>query len=147
MPYLVHYPASTAVTATLTTVSGSARLFVWHPANLFAPDESSPISVSNTQVITFETPTAGIYMFLVYGLQASVYDLSIVPGGGPRVPLDWTANPADAGLAVSSSGVGSADVVDMSTNPILPQSGEDPLSSAQDPGGPYYLLFLPSIFH
>jgi uncharacterized repeat protein (TIGR01451 family) len=146
VPYLVYYPASTEVTATLMTLSGAAHLFVWHPANMFAPDQISPTPASDTQTITFRTPTAGIYLFLVYGLRASVFDLSITPGGGPRIPPNLTPSATSAGLAMDTPVLDPTMIEDdMSANPILPQSGQDPLNFAQEPGGPFFETYLPTL--
>ncbi len=148
IPYLVYYPASIEVTATLRTLSGAAHLFVWHPANLFAPDQIGPTLASDTQIITFKTPTAGVYLFLVYGLRASVFDLSITPGGGPRIPPYLTPYPTSAGLAMDTLVLDPVTVeAGMLANPILPQSGQDPLNSAQEPGGPFFEVYLPTVQH
>ncbi len=146
IPYLVYYRAGTDVTATLRTLSGAAHLFVWHPANLFAPDEIGPAALGDVQIITFTTPTAGVYLFLVYGLRASVFDLSITPGGGPRVPPYLTPYPTSAGLAMDTTALDPVAVeAGMLANPILPESGQDPLNSAQEPDGPFFDLYLPTL--
>jgi uncharacterized repeat protein (TIGR01451 family) len=148
IPYLVYYPAGVDVTATLNTLSGLTHLFVWHPGNLFLPDETSPTPGSSSQTIKFTTKTAGIYLFLVFGVKASVFDLAITPGGGPRLPLPVpfasavTASAADLPLSPASA----AAIQDGITfNPILPQSGLDPLAIAQDPL--LFQAFVPVIKH
>ena len=141
VPYLVYYPAGTAVTADLTASSGEAHLFVWNPGNLFAPDQTSATPGSTTQSVTFSTPTAGIYLFLVYGKTDAVYDLSITPGGGPRaasptaVPAGGSVNPLSPGAAADG----------ITFNPVLPQSGLDPLSVAPDPS--FNTIYLPGMSH
>jgi uncharacterized repeat protein (TIGR01451 family) len=145
IPYLVYYPAGVDVTATLTTHSGEAQLFLWHPGNMFAPDKSGPTTGGATQTITFTTRTAGVYMFLVRGKQASDFDLSITPGGGP-VPAPSASAAAASGISMGQSGTSSpAQTTDLTYNPILPQSGLDPLSVSQDPSGPYVYSYLPMV--
>lgn len=143
VPYLVYYPAGVPVTAVLKTLSGNADLFVWHPGNMFSPDETSPAPGSITQTITFTTRTAGTYLFLVHGVKASDFDLSIIPGGGPRAGLysdaGRTAGPDASGLAQTLQSDG------ITYNPVLPQSGLDPLNVAVDPSGPFFLAYLPTI--
>jgi uncharacterized repeat protein (TIGR01451 family)/fimbrial isopeptide formation D2 family protein len=150
IPYLVYYPAGVDVTATLNTTSGAADLFIWHPRNMFAPDHSTPTPSTNPQTITFTTKTAGVYMFLVYGKQASVFDLSISPAGGPRVgALASTAAASLSNLTLDHSLAADTAAQDGITfNPILPQSGLDPLSVAVDPpGNSGFVTYLPSVTH
>lgn len=140
VPYLVYYPVGVQVTATLNTLSGAADLFVWHPGNMFAPDETSPTPGTNPQTITFTTKTAGTYLFLVFGKQASDFDLTITPAGGPHpAPIPVAAE----SLSLSPSSSTALD--NLTYNPILPQSGLDPLAVAQDPAGPFFQNFLPAL--
>jgi len=148
VPYLVYYPAGIDVKAELNTLTGAAHLFVWYPGSLFSPDGTSPTPDSNTQIITFTTPTSGIYLFLVYGLQASEYNLRIAPGGGPRLPIPVPYNATSAGGIRLDAQAGSPllpalDGLDY--NPILPMSGLDPLEIAQDPDGPFVKTYLPAV--
>jgi uncharacterized repeat protein (TIGR01451 family) len=146
VPYLVYYPAGVKVTATLTATTGEAHLFLWNPGNMFAPDQTSAVPGSATQTITFTTQTSGIYMFLVYGKTKAVYDLSITPGGGPR-PGASPALVSSIAVPSLSDNVSapSAPVDGITYNPILPQSGLDPLSIATDP--PFFQTFLPVLIH
>jgi len=137
-PYLVYYAAGVDVTATLTPSSGEAHLFIWNPGNLFAPDQSSAAPGSATQTVSFTTPAAGLYLFLVYAKTDAVYDLSITPGGGSGVAAG--AAPAWNSLAPLSL---SAAADGITFNPILPQSGLDPLSVASDPG--LFQFYLPGL--
>ncbi len=148
VPYLVYYPAGIDVKAELNTLTGEAHLFVWYPGSLFSPDGTSPTPDSNTQIITFTTPAAGIYLFLVYGLQASEYNLRIAPGGGPRLPIPVPYSATSAGGIRLDAQAGSPLnlVLDgLDYNPILPVSGLDPLEIAQDPDGPFVKTYLPSV--
>ena len=148
VPYLVYYPAGVDVKAELKTLSGAAHLFVWYPGSLFTPDKASFSPDTDIQTITFTTRTAGIYLFLVYGLLPSHYDLRIAPGGGPRIPTPLPYNTSSAiGISLDSqSGSPAMTGVDgMNFNPILPQSGLDPLEIAQDPEGPFVKTYIPVI--
>ena len=149
IPYLVYYPAGIDVTASLNTLSGETHLFVWHPGNLFLPDETSPTPGSSTQTIKFTTKTAGVYLFLVFGVKASVFDLTITPGGGPRLPLPVPFASAAVSAADPTLGLAPASATAMldgiTFNPILPQSGLDPLDVAQDPSGPFFQAFVPLV--
>ena len=146
LPYLVYYPAGVEVTASLDVTSGAARLFVWMPGNMFAPDLSSATPATNPQKITFTTKRAGVYMFLVAASQASIFDLSITPGGGPRLPLPTAASPGAATAGVTTGPASPAQADDFTYNPILTESGLDPLSTAEEPAGPYY-VYLPVVQH
>ena len=143
VPYLVYYPAGVDVNATLDVLTGDARLYAWHPFNMFAPDHTSS-TAGATQTISFTTKTAGVYMFLVRGVQASDYNLSITPGGGP------TAHPAVFSGAAGGISMGSAAspsaAPDLTYNPILPVSGLDPLSVTVPPVGPgSSMVYLPLV--
>ena len=143
IPYLVYYPAGVKVTAVLKTLSGNADLFVWFPNNLFSPDEFNPTPGSTVQTITFTTKTAGAYLFLVYGVRASDFDLSISPGGGPRA---WLYPDANSTASPDISAPPQAAQLDgLIYNPILPESGLDPLGVAVEPSGPFLQTYLPAI--
>jgi uncharacterized repeat protein (TIGR01451 family) len=148
IPYLVYYPAGVDVTAVLKFSSGEAHLFVWHPGNMFAPDETTPTPNSGTQTITFTTKTAGIYMFLVYGVKATDFDLSITPPGGPRlpIPVPVASTGAIPALAQEITPASITAILDGITyNPILPVSGLDPLDVAIEPASPGFQAFVPVI--
>ena len=144
IPYLVYYPAGVDVSATLTTLTGDAQLHVWHPGNMFAPDHSSPATGGATQTISFTTKWAGVYLFLVRGKQASDFDLSITPGGGATATTVAPLGSA-AGINMGGQAASPAQAGDPTYNPILPQSGLDPLSVSQDPIGPFNYTYLPLI--
>jgi len=144
IPYLVYYPAGVDVKAELDTLSGAAHLFVWYPGSLFTPDATSPTPSSNVQTITFTTPTAGIYLFLVHGLQPATFNLSITPGGGPRLPWPMPYSSSTVASANLTDGNSQLETDGLTFNPVLPQSGLDPLESAQEPDGPDQ-IFVPLI--
>jgi hypothetical protein len=148
----VYYDANVSVTATLQSTSGDADLYLWHPGHYFWPDGKSTHPMSETDGITFTTPHAGIYRFLVYGATAATYDLSIAPSGGPRAwpdtddtwhsPAGTNQTPSsamyDAG-ALASIDAGSPG---LTSDPVLPISGLDPL--ATDPqADALFAIYLP----
>lgn len=143
VPYLVYYPAGVDVSATLSFTAGSAHLFVWHPGNMFDPDDVSPNPTGNSQTITFTTKTAGVYLFLVFGAQATDFDLTIAPPGGPRIPLPMVTAPMAAGTSQALTPASTTALDGITYNPILPQSGLDPLSVAADP--PFFQAFVPLV--
>jgi uncharacterized repeat protein (TIGR01451 family) len=137
-PYLVHYAANVNVTATLTTLTGDADLYVWYPGNHFLADKKSTLGGTASDVITFTTPSAGSYLFLVHGAQAATYNLSIVPAGGPAgMSYAPQSVPAAPGLILGPND-------ELTTEPVLSQSGLDPLSDATQPSQPS-ILYLPII--
>ncbi len=141
VPYLVHYNAGDTVVATLTTLSGDADLYVWFPGNFGWPDEYSINPGTVTDTVSFTAPTTGTYLFLVYGWEASTYDFSITPGGGPRA---WAM--ALQSDQIASEGMSANAVkVPLSTDPILTWSGLDPLSEAQAPSR--YTVYLPLVMN
>ncbi len=143
IPYLVYYPAGVQVSAVLKTLTGNADLLVWFPSNMLSPDEISPTPGSTVQTITFTTRTAGAYLFLVYGVKASDFDLSINPGGGPRA---WLYPDANSTASPDTSAPSQTTQLDgLTYNPILPQSGLDPLNVAVEPSGPFFQAYLPAI--
>jgi len=145
VPYLVYYPAGVDVTATLTTLSGSTRLFVWYPGHPFAPDVTSPAPGAPTETVTFTTPTAGTYLFVVKGVTAADFDLGITPGGGPRPGLVSAAPGAAQGVSMGAAP--NLPSSDPAYDPILPQSGVDPLDIAAEPALPSdaFLVFVPVV--
>jgi uncharacterized repeat protein (TIGR01451 family) len=144
IPYLVYYPAGVDVTATLTSTTGEAHLHLWKPGNMFAPDQSSAVAGSTPQTITFTTQTAGMYLFLVYGKTDAVFDLSITPGGGPRPGASATAASSASAPSLSDGATPASPAAaddGMTYDPILPQSGLDPLNVAPDPS--FIQVYLP----
>jgi len=137
-PYLVHYAANVNLTATLTTLTGNADLYVWYPGNHFLADQKSILGGTATDVITFTTPRAGTYLFLVHGAQASTYNLSIMPAGGPAsMAYGPQSVPAMPELILGPSD-------EITTEPVLSQSGLDPLADVTAPTEPY-VLYLPIV--
>ncbi len=139
VPYLVHYEAAENVTATLATTSGDADLYVWFPDNFGPPDDYSIEWGTTLDHVSFTTPSEGTYLFLVYGYEASTYDLSITPGGGPRA---W----AMGGAPVASNEVAADKTPQFEQEPVLTWSGMNPLAVAQAPDGPF-MIYLPMIMH
>jgi uncharacterized repeat protein (TIGR01451 family) len=150
VPYLVYYPAGITVTAQITSIVGDADLYVWYPRNFFWSDRKSLNPSPGADLITFTTPRAGIYLFLVRGYTAATYDLSIDPAGGPRAwPASWGDDDDhhDHGSAVFnlnalSSGASKPD--ELTLEPMLSQSGVDPLVTAPSADG-FYQVHLPII--
>jgi hypothetical protein len=132
------------VTATLTTLSGSTRLFVWYPGHPFTPDIITPASGAPTETITFTTPSAGTYLFVVKGLTAADFDLGITPGGGPRPGLTTAAQASAQGVIMGAPSLPDSDPT---FDPILPESGLDPLDIAIEPALPSYdfQVFIPMV--
>jgi len=95
-PYLVYYDADVNVNAVLTPITGDADLYVWYTGVLTAPIATA------SQVVSFTTPAAGVYLFMVHGQPGSTYDLLITPEGGPRPPLPGMS---EASVVESNSGV------------------------------------------
>jgi hypothetical protein len=139
VPYLVYYDAGVNVTATLTPTSGDADLYVWYPHSFFWPDQRSTLPLTMTDVVTFTTPRAGVYLFIVHGHTAATYDLSIEPGGGPRVGLSPDAAP-DVDNSIVYAPTPKPD--ELLLEPVLSQSGADPLADPSAPTG-FYDIYLP----
>ena len=135
VPYLVHYSAGASVQVTLAPSSGDADLYVWSPGGLGRPDLRSTNDGTAVDAVSFTAPRTGVYLILVHGYLAATYDLTIAPAGGALAP---------AGL----EGV-SAVKADLPWNPILSQTGLDPLADPQAVIPPADLqdlkLFLPAV--
>jgi len=147
VPYLVYYDQGVNVTATLTTLTGDADLYLWRPNNHFGPDFKSTHPISGTDLITFTTQRAGVYLFVVRGYVTSTYDLTIEPAGGPRVPWSWWSMTAtsDAGsINLTAPSAPSAKTDDLTYDAVLPQSGVDPLAEPSAIVFPYS-VFLPAL--
>ncbi len=117
--YLVAYKVGEQVTARLETVSGDADLYVWYPGNLGWPDGASTLDGTAVDTLSFTTPRAGIYLFVVYGAARSTYNLSITPGG---VSVAETATTLAAGKPPT-----------LTTEPVISQAGIDPMGVAEAP--------------
>ena len=144
VPYLVYYPAGVTVTAQLTSTAGDADLYVWYPHDFFWPDRKSIQPISDTDVVTFTTPRAGIYLFLVRGYTDATYDLSIEPAGGPRVESDAESGGNDAAINAVAPAAVSAKPDEVTLEPVLSQSGLDPLATAAAPDG-FYQVYVPIV--
>jgi uncharacterized repeat protein (TIGR01451 family) len=136
--YLVYYGAGVDVSATLTPTTATAQVAmnVWYARNSFEP------IATDTQEVTFTTPSTGTYVFVVHGESGAIYDLSIEPGGGSRLPLTdersrgrWPhVSAADQAILDEAS-----DLVSM-----LTASGLDPLSIADAPSV-VSMVYLPIV--
>lgn len=143
VPYLAGYSAGANVQTTLTPRSGNADLYVWYPGSAAQPDRQSTQPGSAAETISFTTPRAGTYLFLVRGATAASYDLSITPAGGPRAR--WQpATTSQAGRRIASTTTATVAAADPTSESILTQSGLDPLANATLPVGPF-AYFLPSM--
>ncbi len=135
VPYLVYYPAGTTVSATLTPAGGDADLYVWYPGNSGLPDHASIAGGSTTENISFTTPRAGTYLLLVYGASATEYTLVVTPLGGPQAgplpPQQVRAQHSTAATVTVPAGVTGEDKEILRSEPVLFQSGMDPLSNGE----------------
>ncbi len=140
VPYLVHYEALENVSAVLTPTTGDADLYVWYTGDPSEPIAKSTNSGTLPDEVSFQTEHAGSYLFLVFGYTAATYDLSITPAGGPRA---WSM----AGVHLSGTNqVMAPKPGELIVEPVLSQSGPDPLSQATPPGGPPFKIYIPVIF-
>ena len=147
VPYLVYYDQGVNVTATLTSITGDADLYLWRPGNYFGPDHKSTLPVSGTDAISFTTPRAGLYLFVVRGYTTATYDLSIEPGGGPRVTWPWWSASGESTNSIDlvTPNVQSTKPDDLTYDAVLPDSGLDPLADAPTADAPY-TTYLPMLF-
>ena len=149
VPYLVYYPAGVTVTAQITSTVGDADLYVWYPHNFFWSDRKSIKPAPGADMVTFTTPRAGIYLFLVRGFTDATYDLSIEPAGGPRA---WPASTGDddrnddhrPAIDLTVPDTISAKADELTLEPLLSQSGVDPLVTAPTVDG-LYQIYLPAV--
>jgi hypothetical protein len=131
VPYLVYYEEGVNVTATLTQVEGEPELYIWQVRRL-----KEPIALG-VQSAEFTTDSAGVYLLAVRGAPEDVYDLSIEPPGGPRVPVLSTAaraepsRPEGPSLAAAVAWPEAQVADDLAT--MFMESGLDPLESAEEP--------------
>jgi uncharacterized repeat protein (TIGR01451 family) len=153
VPYLVYYPAGVTVTAQITSTVGDADLYVWYPHNFFWSDRKSIKPSPGADLVTFTTPRAGIYLFLVRGFTDATYNLSIDPAGGPRAwPASWGDNDdegshhdhGDAAINLAVPDTTSAKADELTLEPLLSQSGVDPLVTAPTVDG-LYQIYLPTV--
>jgi len=135
--YMVYYEAGETVNATLTPASGDADLYVWYPGNIGLPDQKSINPGTEPDSVSFVTPTAGTYVFEVYGYEAATYDLSITPPGGPRA---WSMT----GMVISGTSQAVSSKIALVYESVLAQSGVDPLAGAAEPDSPK-VVFLPLV--
>ncbi len=146
VPYMVYYDAGVNVTATLDTTSGDADLYVWYPGSFADPDQKSVNPGTDTDEVSFTTPRAGTYLFLVYGYQASTYNLSITPGGGPRVNgLVVRANVGETGQIASDNQITASGKTELTSEPVLTWSGLDPMI-VTPAWAPRFAIYLPVLF-
>ncbi|MFZ5918972.1 MAG: hypothetical protein ACOYZ7_18715 [Chloroflexota bacterium] len=136
--YLVYYDAGVDVTATLDTLSGDADLYVWFPGHHALPDAHSNLGGTATDQVSFTTATAGAYLFVVHGWEASTFDLDIVPGGGPRASMSLAQN------SHTLADMTASDKTQLQEDPVLTWSGLDPLTETVAPKGPY-TVYLPVV--
>ncbi|MFN2166946.1 MAG: pre-peptidase C-terminal domain-containing protein, partial [Anaerolineae bacterium] len=127
--YLVHYEAGDQVTASLTTHSGDADLYVWFPGNHRLPDQASTQEGTAPDGVSFTAPRTGTYLFVVYGHAESIYDLAIGSG--------------DDGTAQAAASVVPSAKPGLQADPVLTRSGVIPLGPASTPQP--YNLRLPLI--
>lgn len=140
VPYMVYYGANEAVTARLTPSAGDPDLYVWYPGNFGLPDQKSVEPGLAEDEVSFVTPNAGIYLFLVHGYEAATYELNIVPGGGPEVSsLIGSVEQLGqlAGTTATKPG-------ELTYEPIISQSGVDPMGIVSTPVGPF-TTYLPMV--
>ncbi len=117
--YLVNYQAGTEVTASLTTHSGDADLYVWFPGNHRLPDLVSNQEGTAPDAVSFTAPATGVYLFVVYGQAESVYDLDIDSG--------------HSGTAIAANGVAPSAKPGLQADPALTWSGVLPLGPESTP--------------
>jgi len=121
LPYAVYYDENVDVTADLTHISGdgSANLYVWFPGNYnFTSPDLSAID-PDLDPLTFNTGSAGTYIFAV-GYQSDVtYNLAITPDGGPSAWINEV-------LLVENTSVNA----EAATLSIFGEIGLDPIAQA-----------------
>lgn len=150
VPYLVYYPAGVTVTAQVTSTVGDADLYMWYPHNFFWSDRKSLKPSPGTDLVTFTTPRAGIYLFLVRGFTDATYNLSIDPAGGPRAWPDSAGGENGDEAAVQPTlnltvpDATSVKADELTLEPLLSQSGIDPLVTAPTVDG-LYQIYLPIV--
>ncbi len=137
VPYMVYFEADVTVTATLTPTLGDADLYVWYPDSHLLPDQKSVNGGTAVDSVNFVTPQAGPYLFLVYGYTDATYDLNITPGGGLQ------ANVTNSLSQIAMPSEQASAKAELTTEPVLTQSGLDPLGIAEPPQ--IFNVYLPII--
>lgn len=143
VPYLVYYEEDTEVTATLTPTTGDADLYVWYPGNHSTPDQKSVEEGTAVDEVSFTAPESGLYLILVYGYETATYNLTITPVGGNTI----VTMPLGTTNSTMSATATKTDI--LVTEPILTQTGVDPLGLATTPEKPLvdHVVFLPVVFN
>lgn len=141
MLYLVSYQADEEVEAILDTVSGDADLYVWYPGSFLAPDHASIEMGTDRDEVSFTTPRAGTYVFVVFGYAESRFNLSISPQGGARAAA--AAAPANGGDSEPVAPRSSKAPPDIAS--LLTQTGLDPLGSATARAPGSGAIYLPVV--
>ena len=142
--YMVYYESGISVSATVTSTTGDVSLYQWQPGNRLLPDHKRhhmPLTGSDT--ISFTTSEAGIYLFLVFGEADAQFNLSISPAGGLRVP-ESAQHEHEHFAAIQAATTSTYSSDGLTSEPVISQSGEDPLAVATAPSAPY-ILYLPDI--
>jgi uncharacterized repeat protein (TIGR01451 family) len=141
--YLVNYDEGVDVTATLTPLSGDADLYVWYPTSFAGPAKASIQPGSVGETVSFTTPRAGPYIFLVHGYTETTFNLSITPGGGGVfIPPLLEQNVDNSSPTVVTGPDINKDP--LTEEPVLSKSGFAPLGEGTGaaPQGPYR-LYIP----
>ena len=141
IPYMVYYEADVDVSSVLTQTSATGYVVVgvWYTGNSFDP------TTAYTRTVIFNTASyAGTYVFAAQGEPGATFDLSIEPGGGPRLPIGMGGTrPGGDQPRTSADGwatPGEAnDLVSM-----LTESGLDPLGVAVAPSLAF-TVYLPVV--
>jgi uncharacterized repeat protein (TIGR01451 family) len=143
IPYQVYYEEGVNVSAVLAPTAGDADLYVWYPGHFFwPPDQKSVQPGTATDEVSFTTPRAGTYLFLVHAYTAATYNLDITPGGGPRALRVAGAYNSTANQVAPNGALLNKPTIQTLVTALF-ASGLDPLSSpAAD--GPFE-LYLPMI--
>ncbi len=144
VPYLVYYESGVTVNAVLSPTAGDTDLYVWYPNHFFGPDQKSTNPGTDTDSVSFTTPYRGTYLFLVYGYEASTYNLNITPGGGPRVMGMTGVHADETNQVVSNDQIIALGKVELTSEPVLTWSGLDPMSVTPT-WAPRFSVYLPMI--
>ncbi|MCG8352703.1 MAG: DUF11 domain-containing protein [Chloroflexales bacterium] len=128
-PFMVQLKAGVTVSATLETTSGDADLYVWFPGNLGLPDEASTNEGVATDTVSFTTSKAGIYLFLVYGIEKSSYTFSMTQSA------ESTANASQL----------TAKPINFTAEPLMSWLGFDPLGVLEVPNNAATTIYVPVI--
>lgn len=133
VPYLVNFEAGVEVTATLTPLAGDPDLYVWYPQNYSLPDHKS--LTDGVEQVTFVTPLAGNYIFLVHAFTGATYNFAI------------TSQPAtEPALAAIPAGDAAQKIGEVTYEPVFNLAGIDPLGAIPDAPG-MHRLYAPVVRH